>query len=61
MNRLKALIDQADEIHADMPALLREPGINDTDYATLWDAHKLLSKALAHMIAVENRNMEISQ
>lgn len=52
---MKNFINQVDEVHAELPTLLREPGLNDADYDQLWDAHKHISKALAIMVRVQRR------
>lgn len=49
------LIAQLDDVHSELPALLRDPGINDADYGQLWDAHEHISKALAIMVRVQRR------
>lgn len=52
---LAYLVNQLDDVHSELPALLRDPGINEADYDQLWDAHKNISKALAIMVRVQRR------
>lgn len=52
---LDYLVNQLDDVHSELPALLREPDISDADYDQLWDAHKHISKALAIMVRVQRR------
>ena len=52
---LAYLVNQLDDVHAELPALLREPGIKEADYDQLWDAHKYISKALSIMVRVQRR------
>src|SRR5690606_10053095 len=52
---LAGLVDQLDEVHSELPALLREPGLSDADYDQLWDAYNHISNALSTMVRVQRR------